>query len=132
MITLSNEDCRQWIYDNVTSSTNRQSMSCDLFFGRTNTAHPFLSPHAPHVHVRVISVRVQPGLKCLLLFAHKNETVHSECAMCAHRKGRNSYFANRRQIETSFPNGINDIILCTRGIKNKDTNCFSVSKVNPL
>ena len=36
-------------------------------------------------------------------------------------------FANRRQIETSFPNGINDIILCTRGIKNKDSNCYSVS-----
>ena len=37
--TLSNEECREWIYDNVTSSTNRQSMSCKLFFGRMYTAH---------------------------------------------------------------------------------------------
>ena len=113
--TLSNEECRQWIHDNVTSSTIRQSMSCGHFSGHTHNAHQILSPHAPCTHVRlpIVCVCVRP-----MLFA-RTVTSHNSC------------FGNRRKIETlietSISNGINDVVLCTHGIKNKVTNCYSVS-----
>ena len=60
MITLSNEECRQWIQDNVTSSTIRQSMSYDHFSGHMQIAHQILSPHAPCTHVHLLNVCAQP------------------------------------------------------------------------